>query len=153
MNTVGKPVIIPGLPELASLVGNMAAQWEAHAQQAMQMETEGEAKEEAAAADDAIAGVADSVQAEAPVNDVNSANEAAQPTATKTDVVGISRAVEADEGAAVDVNADAAMPDMIGDRKASQRVAGVTSASDEAVTADAVEAQRQKKQKAAAKDY
>ena len=131
----------------------MAAQWEAHAQQAMQMETEGEAKEEAAAADDAIAGVADGVQAEAPVlNGVNSANEAAQPMATKTDVVGMSRAVEADEGAAVDVNADAAMPDMIGDRKASQRVAGVTSASDEAVTADAVEAQRQKRQKAAAKD-
>ncbi len=43
LNTVGKPTIIPGLPELAGLVGQMAAQWEARTQQrAMQMDTDGD---------------------------------------------------------------------------------------------------------------
>lgn len=33
LETIGKPIVVPGLPELAGRVGHMAAQWEAHAQQ------------------------------------------------------------------------------------------------------------------------
>lgn len=153
LNTVGKPVVIPGLPELAGLVGTMAAQWEAHAQkQAMQPETDGEAVQEATAGADSPAVAADAVEGEAPANRVNSTDEAVQGTASHRDAVCTSGAVEADEGSAVDANADEPMPDVVGDTKASQKVAGVTPATDAAPTADAAEAKRQEKQKAAAKD-
>ena len=150
LSTVGKPVVIPGLPELAGLVGDMAAQWEAHAQQqAMPSETDGGAAEEAVA-DASTTGAA----VQTPANGVDSTNEAGQTVESKTEAVGVSGAVEADEGAAVDANADEALPDMVGDVKAAQEVAGVTPASAAGPTSisDAAEARRQKKQKAAAKD-
>ena len=131
----------------------MAAQWEAHAQQqVMQMDTDEGAAEESVAADASATGAANAVQT--PANGVDSTSEAGETTESKTEAVGVSEAVEADEGPAVDANADAALPDMVGDMKASQRVAGVTPASDAAPTgtADAAEARRQKKQKAVAKD-
>ena len=130
----------------------MAAQWEAHAQQqAMQRDTDGGAVEEATAADDSPAVATDAVQAEAsPRNAVDSNDETGQGTASHTDANDTSVAVEADGGSAVDGNADEAMPDVVGDAKASQTVAGVTSATDVAPTVDAVEARRQEKQKAAA---
>ena len=154
LSTVGKPVIIPGLPELAGLVGNMAAQWEAQAQQqAMQMETAEGAAEEGVAANESITDTAVAVQTPA-ANGVDSTSEAGQNIESRTDTAGVSGAVEADEGPAVDASADAALPDMVGDMKASQRVAGVTTASAAAPagTADAAEARRQKKQKAVATD-
>ena len=50
LNTVGKPTPMPGLPELAGLVGQMAAQWEARAQQqATHMDTDVEAVSESPA--------------------------------------------------------------------------------------------------------
>lgn len=54
----------------------------------------------------------------------------------------------------LDANADVALLDMVGDMKASQRVAGFTLASDDdpTSTADAAEGRRHKKQKAVAKD-
>ena len=131
----------------------MAAKWEAHAQQqAMQMETDGGgAEEEGAAADDSTTGEAETVQA--PANGVDRTSGAGQTIESKTGAVGGSE-VGADEGSAVDANADVALPDMVSDVKASQRVAGVTPASDDApvTTADAAEARRHKKQKADAKD-
>lgn len=133
----------------------MAAKWEEHAQQqAMQMETDGgAAEEEGAAADETTTGGAETVQA--PANGVDRTNEAGQSIEAKTDAVGVS-GVGADEGSAVDANADVALPDMASDAKASQRVAGVTPAStsdgDPTSTADAAEARRHKKQKAVAKD-
>lgn len=143
--------MIPGLPELAGLVGHMAAQWEAHAQQqAMRMETD-EAAEEGVAADEPTNDAAVAVQT--PANGVDSTKEAGQTIESKTEAAGVSEAAEADEGPAVDANADVALPDMVGDVKAAQRVAGVIPASDAATTstADAAEARRQKKQKAVAK--
>lgn len=152
-STVGKPVIIPGLPELAGLVGDMASQWEAHAQQqAMQMETDDGAVEEGVVADHSITDAAVAVQT--PANGLDSNTEAGQPTQSKAEAPGASEAVEADEGPAVDDNADTPLPDMVGDMKATQRVAGFTPASDAGPTStsDAAEARRQKKQKAIAKD-
>ena len=131
----------------------MAAQWEAKAQQqAMQMETDGgAAEEEGAAVEESTTGGAETVQA--PANGVDRTNQAGQTIEAKTDAVGVS-GVGADEGSAVDANADVALPDMVTDVKASQRMAGVTSASDidATTTADAAEARRHKKQKAVAKD-
>lgn len=134
----------------------MAAKWEAHAQQqAMHMETDGgtaEEEEEGAAADESTTtGAAETVQA--PANGVDRTSEAGQTIASKTDAVGVSGDGAA-EGSAVDANADVSLTDMVGDMKASQRVAGVTPASDDnpTSTADAAEARRHKKQKAVATD-
>lgn len=152
LNTVGKPIIIPGLPELAGLVGNMAAQWEAQAEkQAMQTETDG-AVEEATGDDDSPAVAADGVEDAAPANRVTSTDDAVQGTASHRDAVETSGAVQADASSAVDANADEPMPDVVGDANASQRVAGVTPDTDAAPSADAVEARRHEKKKAAAKD-
>lgn len=151
LSTVGRPVIIPGLPELAGLVGNMAAQWEAHAQkQATQIETDGRTAEEATPADDAAAVAADTTKAEASADGVTNTDQDVHATASDKEAVSTSGA-EADEGSAVDANTDMAMPDMTGDPNAAQKLAGVASATDAAANADAVEARQQKKQQAVVK--
>lgn len=151
LSIVGRPVIIPGLPELAGLVGNMAAQWEAHAQkQATQIETDGRTAEEATPADDAAAVAADTTKAEASADGVTNTDQDVHATASDKEAVSTSGA-EADEGSAVDANTDMAMPDMTGDPYAAQKLAGVASATDAAANADAVEPRQQKKQKAVVK--
>ena len=117
----------------------------------MQMETDESAAEDNAAADEPAAGPAVAIQT--PANGVDGGTAAGQSTESKAEAVGVSGAVEADEGPAVDANADATLPDTVGDLKASQRVAGVTPASDATPnsTVDAAEARRQQKQETIAK--
>ena len=177
LSTTGKPTVIPGLPELAGLVGQMAAQWEAHAQQqAVHMDTTADAETDAVAGADEAATATDLDTAAA--SDDATAVEAAVtgPAGTSAAVVvqestelhseaapsdnaelastavlnngeaGISDPTNADEGPAVDANADPPVHDTTADAKASEVVAGVSTAPD-STNADAAETRRQKKKK------
>ncbi len=187
LKTLGKPTIIPGLPELAGLVGQMAAQWEARAQQqATHMDTDAETPDDesdaaagpetASAADAAAKSEAGATTAEhqdataaaagtsrapgskasAVTQDRIDAQEEAKTsgagqdaTQTSDAVAGISGAIEADEGPAVDANADASLSDVVADARASEAVAGV-SIEPGITSMDAVENRRQKKKKTTA---
>lgn len=158
LNTVGKPDIIPGLPELAGLVKQMAAQWETRMQQqeAAQMDTDSTAVEETAAADDDTSAAMPSSEGREPSNAVLVMHEAGvQPVAQTSDPetvpASISGPDEADTGGAVDVNADPTLSDVVSDLVASTTAAGAASARDSTGTADAAESRRQKKQKASTK--
>lgn len=187
LKTLGKPTIIPGLPELAGLVGQMAAQWEARAQQqAMHMDTDaGSPDDESDAAagpetasatdaatqseagattadrEDATAAAAGTSRAtvstaSAVIQDSTDAQEEAktsdadeEATQSSDAVAGISGALEADKGPAVDANADASLSDVVADARASEAVAGVSIEPD-ITSMDAVENRRQKKKKTTA---
>ena len=158
LNTTGKSVVIDGLPELAGLVGQMAAQWETRMQQqATQMDTDSTAAEETAAADDDTLVSMPSNEVEEPSKDVpaiaeDRAQHVAQASGSKAGATAsISGLDEADTGGAVDANADPTMPDVVSDLVASTTAAGVTSMNDSTGTADASESRRQKKQKASTK--
>ena len=184
LKTLGKPTIIPGLPELAGLVGQMAAQWEARAQQqATHMDTDADTPDDAS---DAAAG-----PGTASATDADTTSEAGATTAEDQDataaaagtsrapgskasavtqdstdaqqeaktsdadqgaiqssdaVAGISGAIEADEGPAVDANADASLSDVVANARAAEAVAGVSIEPD-ITSMDAVENRRQKKKK------
>lgn len=184
LKTLGKPTIIPGLPELAGLVGQMAAQWEARAQQqATHMDTDAETPDDesdAAAGPETASATDAATTSEAPATtaehqDATAAaagtSRAAGSTASavtqdRTDaqeeaktsgadqgaaqsseaVAGISGVIEADEGPAVDANADASLSDVVADAKASDANAGVSNEPD-ITHMDAVENRRQKKKK------
>lgn len=186
LKTLGKPTIIPGLPELAGLVGQMAAQWEARAQQqATHMDTDAEtpddksdaagcpetasatdaattsevgattAKHQVATAAAAGTSRAPGSKASAVTQDRTDAQEEAitsgageDATQSSDAVAGMSGAVEADEGPAVDANADASLSDVVADARASEAVAGVSTEPD-STSMDAVENRRQKKKKKA----
>ncbi len=188
LKTLGKPTIIPGLPELAGLVGQMAAQWEARAQQqATHMDTDAETPEDdsdAAAGPEtaSAAGAATTSEAGATTAEHQDATAAAAGTSRapggtasavtqdRTDAqeeaktsgadqgatpssdaaAGISGAIEADEGPAVDANADASLSDVVADARASEASAGVSNEPD-ITNMDAVENRRQKKKKKTAR--
>ena len=184
LKTLGKPTIIPGLPELAGLVGQMAAQWEARAQQqATHMDTDAETPDDeadaaagpetasatdAATTSEAGATTAEHQDATAAAAGTSRAagSKASAVTPDRTDAqeetetsgagqgatqsseaaAGISGAIEADEGPAVDANADASLSDVVADARASEASAGVSVEPDN-TNMDAVENRRQKKKK------
>lgn len=158
---MGKPVVMPGLPELASLVGQMAAQWEHKAQQKA-LQQMGMDNAEATTTHDTAAAAASGEPATAVVQQLALAN--AEATTVDEDVATAAAATHGmpatavedvppsntaagvagmdvdQEGAAVDANADATVDDALVDAKAASIVAGVAA---EAPNADAAEARRQ----------
>lgn len=171
LSTHGKPTIVAGLPELAGLVGQMAAQWEAKAQQeatrmgtsTTEIEEDGEAVDAAAATAGPAASeismpavaatgqlpkanpkgsIQQVVQADQGEGSVR--NHATVATAAHDAETGSSGAVQERPGPAVDANVEPAMDDIVADAKASDVVAGVTDEPN-ASNADAAEHRRQKK--------
>ena len=147
LSTIGKPVVIPGLPELAGLVGQITAQYEARMQQqAMQVDTDdatADATNNSPDAETDLASDAAATHDQAIGKVVTSAAEEAEVAAPAS----ISGGADNDGGAAVDANADSGMPDAEGDVKALHAVPAVAATNDNASTVDAADARQSKKQK------
>ena len=170
LSTIGKPQVVPGLPELAGLVAQMTSQWEQKAQQKA-LQDMGMANAEATSIDDgatvggkpntAVVQDLDMANAEATTVDgettaaepatAAAASDAAPATAVSDSVAASSMQTgalgidEDQQGPAVDANADAAVDDAVVDAKATTGAAGVAPA--DAPHADAAETRRQKKKK------
>lgn len=137
LSTLGKPSVIPGLPELASLVGQMASQWEHKAQQQALKDID-MANAEATTVDDLDAAVNIAAQPATAVAESNAEQPTAATEPSSGEEPGTLEAVGATEGTAVDESAAAVADDAVVHTHAAESLAGV--AAPTSLNPDAAEA-------------